>query len=259
MWGAIIGDLAGSIYEYEQTREVKGIKISNDLIPLNAFYSDDTILTVAVLDAIISNKSYEEMLRKYGKEFINYKPAFTPYFKKPFSPGFVKWLNGDYIGNSTGNGAMMRISPVGYLFTIEEDVIDNAKLATNPSHNTPEAIECAVIIARIIFMARRGYSKDDIIKKINLKYKYEPFITFNTSCLETINNCLCAVFSSQSFDESIRKILSYGGDTDTNACIVGSLAEALYDVDKDLVEKAKSKLPEEFVKKIELGYNIIRK
>lgn len=254
MWGAIIGDLAGSIYEFEQLKNVHLINPINDLIAKDSFYSDDTILTIAILDSILNNGNYEEYLKKYAFEYIGYKPNFTPYFKYPFSPNFIKWLNNDGYGYSNGNGAMMRISPVGYLFDTEREVIENAKMATIASHNTDEAITCATLIARIIYLARVGYPKDEIISYLDLQFKYIPFKQFNSTCYETIGNVLWATFTSSSFIESIQKIISIGGDTDTNACIVGSMAEALYGIDSILIEEAKTKIPLTAVRKLELGY-----
>lgn len=247
MYGAIIGDLSGSIYEFSQVKEVFSVKM-NKLIEDNAFYSDDTILTMAILDAIQNNGSYEEFLKYYINYFSNYRPDFRPYFRHPFSPGMMKWAKGNYQGNSTGNGAMMRISPVGYLFDLEEEVIKNAKLATIPSHNSVEAVDSATIIALIIFYARKGYSKEEIFKKLNLPIIYEPFKKFNSTCSETINNCLYALYISDNFNDSIKNALLMGGDTDTNACIVGSMAEALYGIDESIKKLAEEKLPREFIK-----------
>lgn len=257
MWGAIIGDLAGSIYEYNQVKKITKINIE-ELIPTNSFYSDDTILTIAILDCVLNNGSYSEYLKKYIKEYSNYKPDFTPYFKSPFSPGTMKWANtNNVLGTSIGNGAMMRISPVGYLFNKKEEVIINAYQATIPSHNKEESINAATLVSLIIFYARKGLTKEEIIEKLKIKLSYKPFEKFNTSCHETIDNCLYALFTSNSFEESIRKVISYGGDTDTNACITGSMAEALYGIDNYLIEKASNKIPSNFVKKLELGYKKI--
>ncbi len=256
MWGAIIGDIAGSIFEYEQLKSIKAVK-PVQIIPENGFFSDDTILTVAILDAIEHNKDYETYLKEYGKKYMSYKPNFTPYFSSSFAPGFIKWVNGEKSRNSIGNGAMMRISPVGYLFGSKQEVIKNAKLATIPSHNSPEAIECSTIIALIIYYARLGFPKEEIVKKLNLELRYKPFEKFNSTCFETIDNCLFALFTSNNFEESITKVISFGGDTDTNACIVGSMAEAMYGIKPDLIEKAKEKLPQEFVSVLENGYKII--
>lgn len=258
MLGAIIGDLSGSIYEYGQIKQISNIKI-NKLIEDNAFFSDDTILTIAILDAILNDKDYNKYLKEYANEFINYKPNTTPYFKTPFSPGFIKWSKENYIGESVGNGAMMRISPVGYLFDKEEDVIENAKLATMPSHNTKEAIDCATLIALIIFYARKGYTKDQIIKQLDIKLNYKPFTKFNFTCYETLDNCLYALFTSNSFEDSVSRVISYGGDTDTNACIVGSMAEALYGIDDSIKNQALNKIPECFVKKLSLAYSNVTK
>ena len=255
MWGAIIGDLAGSIYEYEQVKGVQTVK-TTEIIPEKAFFSDDTILTVAILDAINHDKDYEKYLREYGNKYVTYKPNVTPYFKTAFSPGFIKWLNKEKEGNSTGNGAMMRISPIGYMFNTEEAVKKNARLATIPSHNSEEAIKCSETIALIIYYARKGLKKEDIINKLNIKLQYKPFESFNSTCSQTIDNCLYAVFTSNSFEQSITRVISYGGDTDTNACIVGSMAEALYDIDPELISKARHKIPQEFNEVLDKAYKI---
>lgn len=258
MWGAIIGDLAGSIYEYEQSRQVSRIDVKN-LLCENSFYSDDTILTIAVLDAVLNNRDYELYLKKYADEYANYKPNYSPYFKTIFSPGFIKWSKSSLIGTSIGNGAMMRISPVGYLFDSEEDIINNVKKATIPSHNSKEAIECANLVAMIIYLGRIGYKKEEIISKLNLKFDYVPFAKFNTTCYDTINNCLYALFNSNTFEGALREVISYGGDTDTNACIVGSMAEVLYGIPDNLIETARKKIPNKFVKKLDIGYTKIKK
>lgn len=257
MWGAIIGDLAGSIYEYEQVKRISKINVS-DLITPNSFFSDDTILTIAILDAILNNNDYEKYLRKYGKDFLKYKPNFKPYFKSIFSPGYIKWLEENKIGNSIGNGAMMRISPIGYLFNTEEDIIKNVYEATMPSHNSKEAIECSSVVALVIFYARNGLSKKEILNKLKLNLIYKNYEKFNCTCYETISNCLYALFTSNNFEESLKNVISYGGDTDTNACIVGSMAEVLYGIDKNLIELAQEKIPDEFVKKLEAGYKRIK-
>ena len=258
MWGAIIGDLAGSIYEFEQTKGIKGIK-TNEIIPDNAFFSDDTILTMAIAEAVETDKDYEKHLRYYAKIFRDYKPDIKPYFRTSFSPGFIKWSDSNFVGSSVGNGAMMRISPIGFCFDNENDVKRNARLATIPSHNSKEAIVYSTLIALIIFYAKHDIPKAEILEKLGLSLKYKPFERFNTTCGETFDNCVYAAFNSTSFEESIKNILAFGGDTDTNACIVGSLAEALYGIDEKLIEKAKTYIPKEFkdILRREYSYQII--
>lgn len=256
MWGAIIGDLAGSIYEFDQFSKVSSVEVK-DIIVEDSFYSDDTILTIAVMDAILNDKNYEYYLKRYANKYLNYKPEHKPYFEGVFSPGFTAWVKGERKGTSKGNGAMMRISSIGYLAKSREEVIKNVREATMPSHNSEEAINCAEIVAMIIYLARDGYKKEEIISELNLEYSYSSFETFNSTCYETINNCLYALFSSNNFRESIKKVISFGGDTDTNACIVGAMAEALYGIDEELIQLAKNKIPLDFVFNLEKAYSLI--
>ena len=253
MWGSIIGDLAGSVYEFSQVKEVTPVVV-DELIREDSFYSDDTILMVAIIDAILNDCDYNKYLREYGLEFIDYKPDVTPYFKTSFSPGFIKWLKGNEEGLSMGNGAMMRIAPVGYLFNDLDTVREESEKATVPSHNNEESIKCAQVVASIIYLARNGYSKEEIIELLDLDISFKPFSKFNYTCSDTIGNCLYALFTTDSFENALREVISYGGDTDTNACIVGGMAEALYGVDQSLVDKAREKVPEKFVKVLEKAY-----
>lgn len=254
MLGAIYGDKAGSIYEFKQIKIIKPVKIEGNLITSESFYSDDTIETVAVIDAIINNKDYSQSLREYILANQGYKPNFAPYFKSSFSPNTLKWAKG--IGNydSIGNGAMMRISPVGYLFDNEKEIIKHAKLVTIPSHNSQEAIDCATTIALMIYYFRKGLNKEEVYKKLNLPVKYIPFTKFNMTCKETIGNCLYAIYYSNSFEDAIRKVLFMGGDTDTNACIVGSVVEALYGMSEEQKTIAQKDLPSAYIKLLKKVY-----
>ena len=247
MYGAIYGDLAGSIYEYSQVKEIKAIK-PKELIVKDSFYSDDTILTIAILDAIINDRNYDKYLREYISKYKDYKPEFKPFFETAFSPSIINWSEGKGNGNSHGNGAMMRISPVGFMFNNERDIIKNSRLATIPSHNSSEAIYSASTIALMIYYFRKGLSREEVYKMLNIDLKYIPFTKFNVTCEETIGNCLYVLYYSNSFDDAIRKSLLMGGDTDTNSAIIGSLAEALYGIDDIIKEKVNEKIPDEFVK-----------
>lgn len=253
MWGSIIGDLAGSVYEFSQIKEVTPVVV-DDLIRDDAFYSDDTILMVAIIDAILNDRDYNKYLREYGLEFIDYKPDVSPYFITSFSPGFIKWLKGNEEGLSMGNGAMMRIAPVGFMFDDLETVKEESEKVTSPSHNTSESIKCSQTVASIIYLARNGYSKEEIIDLLDLNISFKPFTKFNYTCGDTIGNCLYAVFTTDSFESALREVISYGGDTDTNACIVGGMAEAFYGVDQSLIDMAKEKIPKKFVKVLEKAY-----
>ena len=247
MYGSIYGDLAGSIYEFEQLKEIKSID-NGGYLSDKSFFSDDTILTVAICAAIKDDKDYDKYLRKYIIDYIDYKPDFHPYFRSSFSPNLIKWAKSDLEGHSQGNGAMMRISPVGFLFDNEEEVIENSKLATIPSHNSEEAIDSATKIALIIFYLRKGYSKEEVFNMLDINVKYTPFKKFNTTCKETIDNCLYAFYISNSFIDAMQKTLLMGGDTDTNCAIVGGMAEACYGIDETLIQDVNRKIPHKFVK-----------
>ena len=247
MYGSIYGDLAGSIYEFEQLKEIKSID-NGGYLSDKSFFSDDTILTVAVCAAIKDDKDYDKYLRKYIIDYMDYKPDFHPYFRSSFSPNLIKWAKSDLEGHSQGNGAMMRISPVGFLFDSEDEVIKNARLATIPSHNSGEAIDSATKIALIIFYLRKGYSKEEVFNMLDINVKYTPFKKFNTTCSETIDNCLYAFYCSNSFIDAMQKTLLMGGDTDTNCAIVGGMAEACYGMDNSLIQDVNKKIPTKFVK-----------
>lgn len=143
---------------------------------------------------------------------------------------------------------MMRITPVGYMFDKEQEVIKNAHLATIPTHNSSEALFYVTNIALMIYYFRVVYSKEDVIKKLNLKVEYIPFTKFNCTCKVTFGNVLYAIFNSNSFEDAIKQIIYMGGDTDTNVAIVGSVAGAIYGVPHDLIETVNKKIPNGFLK-----------
>ena len=259
MWGSIIGDLAGSIYEYDQTKGVHPVEVDK-IIKDNAFFSDNPIMTVAVIDAIVSGEgNYKKYIKKYGNEYRDYLPNFKPYFNSIFSPGFIKYLDGESKGESKGNGALMRISPVGYLFNRPIETETEAIWATGVTHNTTEAKDTASLVSLIIYWFRQGLTKEQVIDKLKIELKYVPFETFNKTCSATIGNVLYALFESKDYEDAIRKVISYGGDTDTNAAIVGGMAEALYGVPENLVNQAKTKVPDKFVKVLDRAYNMMNR
>jgi len=253
MLGAIIGDLAGSIYEYSQFKKTSLINV-DQTIEEDAFFSDDSILTIAIADGVLSGGAYVQKLKEYATKYAHYVPTSGEYFQTPFSPSFTKWAQEDLVGHSAGNGAMMRVSSIGYLFDCEEDVIKNARLATITSHDCVEAVDCATKVALAIFYARQGLSKERIIKKLGINIEKPNISKFNNTCSETIGPCFYALMQGNSFEECVRLAVSLGGDTDTNACIVGSMAEAIYGIDKHLVDKAVSKLPQEFIEVLHVAY-----
>jgi len=275
MYGAIIGDLAGSIYEYPEFNDTLKNKINLErrleifktkLISDNSFYSDDTILTIAILDAVLNNKNYEKMLRYYGNLYKDKVPQNIPYFKYMFSPTFVKWLNGKSIGNSTGNGALMRVSAIAYLYDDLDKIIEETFLSAIPTHNNKELFESLKILVSIIYYGRCGYSLtkiQNIIREfynINLDYNLENLQRTNIfdGTHKVISKCAYILFNSSDFEDAIRKIISIGGDTDTLACITGMMAESIYEIPKYLKEEVKKYLPNEFNNLLDRGYKKIK-
>lgn len=270
MLGAIIGDLAGSVYEYDECFNKSSLKqrlsrlIKPNLIEKDSFYSDDTILTIAILDSIISHIPYETKLREYGLTYYKQKPKTNAHhFKYMFSPGFIKWCRQEKKGNSKGNGALMRISPVAYLYNDLKTILNETRKATIPSHNDEQVIHAAQKISTVIYLARCDIPKLQIRKRVypNSDLSLSHLQEHNTfdSTYQILEACLCVLFDSSNFEDAIRKAISIGGDTDTIACIVGSMAEAIYGIDKSLKDEALDKLPQNFQNILQSGYQKVKK
>ena len=256
MLGAIIGDVAGSYIEvleiYDRSKGHRSyderIKILDKNVPLfgeRCSCTDDSILTMAIYDAIVNgNCNYEKYLRDYGLREVN--EGKDIYGRSRFGSGFVKWLEGDFQGESFGNGAAMRISPVGYLFDTMNEVKEQARLAAIPSHNHADAIMGAEAVAVTIFLLRTGHSKEDVYEYVKnnyyeLNYDLEDLQrnnVFSSKSSVSVPQALYVFFQSNDFEDSIRKALSIGGDSDTIACMAGGIAEAYYGMPENLKEKA---------------------
>lgn len=256
MLGAIIGDVVGSYYEVLEVKEIKNghrsyeerIKILDQNTPLFTEHSsvtDDSILTFAIYKAIKENKPYEEMLKYYAKQEIDLGKDM--YGRSRFGKGFVEWVNGNTEGTSYGNGASMRISPVGYLFDTLEEVKQESYKATIPSHNHEESILCAEAVSTSIFLLRNGMSREELKEYIEknyfkLDYDLEDLrrnYKFSSKSINSVPQAIFAFLESNSFEETIRNAISIGGDTDTIACIAGSLAESYYGIPQELLEQVK--------------------
>lgn len=261
MLGAIIGDIIGSYYEVLEVEEKKKnkqnrsyeerIKILDRKIPLfteECSVTDDSILTCAIYDAIKNNNDYEKYLREYGLKEKNL--GNDKYGRSRFGKGFIEWLENKKEGNSYGNGAAMRISPVGFCFDNIEEVKKQARLATIPSHNHEEAITSAEAVAVSIFLLRQGMTKEDVTKYVQANYygldytleNLQKNYTFTSKASESVPQALYIFSIANDFEDSIRKAISIGGDTDTIAAIVGSLSEAYYGIPENLKQQAKSYL-----------------
>lgn len=272
MYGAIIGDLAGSLYEYLEFVDSlnKDINLerrlsifdNDDLVHIDPFYSDDTILTIAILDSVLNNISYDINLKKYCRNYLDYRPDVDKYFKTAFSPNFIKWSKGETEGISSGNGSLMRISSIPYLFNDEEKIIEEAYKATTPSHNSKESLLSVKVLCLIIHYLKNNSNKNKVIEEVasSYGYNYNQSITylqnnnrFTGSSKKSLELALSAVYHTSSFDDAIKVAISFGGDTDTVGAITGSIAEQIYGIENKYIEIIDKKLPPEFVRMLKSG------
>lgn len=255
MLGAIIGDIAGSYYENLEMKKMKSgrsyeekVNIMNPSIPLftqNSSATDDSILTMAIYDACLNDGDYEKYLKKYTEREI--KKGSDKYGRNRFSPEFIKWVKGQSEGKSYGNGAAMRISPVGYLYDSLEIVKEETKKATIPSHNSKEALKSAEAISTSIYLIRNGIDKNHLKKYIEENYYSLDFdiealrhnYKFTSKAKDTIPQAIYIFLISKNFEDSIRKAISIGGDCDTIASITAALSEAYYGIPNHIIKEVK--------------------
>ncbi len=232
MYGAIFGDIVGSIYEWDNIK-TKDFELYDEF----SFFTDDTVMTIAVGSALVEcagdyadlSKAAIKQMLKLGRKYPNAGDGAR----------FEQWLL-DYSEpyNSWGNGAAMRISPVAYFAKSLDEVKELSYKVTAISHNHPEGIKGAEATATAIFLALQGKSKEEIKEYIVQNYyplgftldEIRPFYVFKASCQETVPQALEAFFESTDFEDAIRNAISVGGDSDTLAAITGSVAEAYYGV-----------------------------
>ena len=224
MIGAIAGDIIGSVYE--------GHNIKSTDFPLFdpwARFTDDTVLTLAIADAIMTGEDYGGKLREW----------YELYPERGYGSGFRRWAaSGRVIPRpSFGNGSAMRVSPVGFAFDTLEKVLEEAKKSAEPSHNHPEGIKGAQAVAASVFLARKGFSKPYIKNYIESTFSYDlsrtvdairPGYRFDVSCQGSVPEAIIAFLESTDIESAIRLAISLGGDSDTIACIAGGIAEAYY-------------------------------
>ena len=255
MIGAIIGDIVGSRFEFNNHRS-KDFELFTD----ECFVTDDSIMTLAVAKAIMETcRTFESSVVTSGfsDEFYSVLERNTIRYmqeigrKYPncgYGSRFYQWIFSDNPRpyNSFGNGAAMRISPVGFAARSKEEAVKMSKVVTSVSHNHAEGIKGAEATVIAIFMARTGSSKEEIRSRITRDY-YELDFTldeirdtyeFDETCQGTVPQAIEAFLESTSFEDAIRNAISIGGDSDTLAAITGGIAEAYYGVPIDMEEKA---------------------
>lgn len=239
MLGAIVGDVIGSIYEWDNIK-TKDFELVNE----GCYFTDDTVLTVALAESILSGESFASVMKRYYRRY----PGCG------YGGRFEEWAgsNDSRPYNSWGNGAAMRISPVGYAFESLQAVLAHAESFTAVTHNHPAGIKGGQAVAAAVFLGRTGSSKQSIKKYLSQAFHYDLTNTvdnlrltyeFDESCQKTVPEALICFFESTSFEDAIRNAISIGGDSDTIACITGAVAEAFYGgVPADIADQVTKKL-----------------
>ena len=268
MLGAIIGDIAGSKYEFNNTFDY-----DFEMFGEGCDFTDDTICTVAIADAILNGRSYQESLLDWCRRYPSPKGAYGGRFA-----GWIRSLDPQPY-NSFGNGSAMRVSPVAWLFDNLPQVLEEAEKTALPTHNHPEGIKGAKAVAHAIWYFRKSKfseeSKDSEneetkgLKNENAKASkdenetiqgfmsiarsyYEDFDTrvypkgkFDETCMDAVPLSFYLLSQASSFEDAIRLAISHGGDSDTIGAIVGSIAEARFGIPQEMKEKALSYLPDD--------------
>ena len=256
MLGAIIGDVAGSTYEFHNTKDY-----NCELFPEDSNYTDDSIMTVAVASWLLKDPSLSR--ETLVKEMVRFGKAF-PCPMGGYGGGFQQWLStkGERKPyGSWGNGSAMRVSAVGWFFETLEETENAAMISAVVTHNHPEGIKGAKATAAAIFLARNGATKEEIREYIESNYGYDlhktweywhPIYKWESGCQGTVPQAMIAFLDSDSFEDAIRKAVSLGGDSDTLACITGGIAEAYYkDIPQWIADRVLPLLPKRFLKVID--------
>lgn len=224
MLGAIAGDIIGSVFEFNNIKTEEF-----ELFTAKSRFTDDTVLTIAVADCILHGKDYASTIKEYALKYpdAGYGGMFYRWIKSSSSEPY----------NSFGNGSAMRVSPVGFAFDSEEDVLREARRSAEVTHNHPEGIKGAQAVALAILLARKGASKEEIKHRIENDFGYDlsftldeirPTYQFDETCQGSVPQAIRAFLESRDFEDAVRKAVSIGGDSDTIACIAGGIAEAFY-------------------------------
>ena len=265
MLGAIIGDIVGSIYEFDN------IKTKDfEFFDRECFFTDDTVMSVAVGEALLDMHPTDKEDEIEAKLVTSMKKWGREYPDAGYGGHFSYWLRTDDTQpyNSYGNGSAMRVAAAGWLYDDMFTTRYMARLTSAVTHNHPEGIKEAEATAAAIFLARNGASKQEIREYIQKEFSYalnftcdeiRPTYYFNETCMDTVPQSIVAFLDGESFEDVIRTGVSIGGDTDTLCAIAGSVAEAYYGIPKDIGETAKSFLTEDLLEVVEKFYNKLRK
>ena len=224
MLGAIAGDIIGSVYEWNAVKHKQFELFSERAAP-----TDDSILTLAVADALMGDRDYARSLREYARAYPN----------AGYGGSFSRWFREDGAGpyDSFGNGSAMRVSPVAWYADTLDEALAEAEASAIVTHNHPEGIRGAQATALCIFLARQGESKAVIRQEVTTRFGYDlarsidalrPHYRFDVTCQGSVPESIICFLEATDYEDAIRNAISLGGDADTMACIAGSIAEAFF-------------------------------
>lgn len=246
MLGAIVGDIVGSSYERHNVNST-----DFDLFPKGSRFTDDTVMTLAVAQWLMEDREHShggliKCMQRLGRRY----PAAG------YGERFRHWLltENPQPYNSCGNGAGMRVSPVGLYADTLDEALWLAMISAEISHNHPEGIKGAQAIAACVYLCRTGKSKEEIKAYVESSFGYNldrhiddirPFYTFNTLCQGSVPEAIIAFLEGDSFENVVRLAVSLGGDSDTIACMAGAIAACRYPVPMDIAGKCSDLLNDE--------------
>ena len=249
MLGAMIGDYVGSIYEFD----FNNIKTEDfPFFGKGCAFTDDSVMTIAVAEALMS--ALENGMRIEDECVRTMREWGRRYPSAGYGGRFRHWLASEdprpY--GSWGNGSAMRVSPAGWLFETLERTEAAAAATAATTHNHPEGIKGAQAVAACIFLARNGATKAEIKRTVEERYGYvldrtlaeiRPGYHMDESCKGSVPEAITAFLESEGYEDAVRKAVSIGGDSDTIACIAGSIAEAAYGIPGSIARKGREELP----------------
>lgn len=248
MLGAIIGDIVGSPYEFSYNRmNMSGIPFWNR----DCRFTDDSVMTLAIADALMRS---EDEGSDFRQEAVKSMRRFAlRYPAAGYGGRFSMWVVEDdpQPYGSWGNGSAMRVSSVGWAFDSLEETERMAAASADVTHNHPEGIKGAQATAAAIFLARTGSTKEQIKSYIEQRFGYDlnftieqirPEYSYDVSCQGSVPQSIVAFLEAQDYEQTVKLVISLGGDTDTMACIGGSIAEAFWGIPDEIESKGREYL-----------------
>ena len=240
--GTICGDVIGSVYEFHPIK-TKDFELFNK----HSTFTDDTVMTLAIANWLVKDKTSKRVLINELKLFGN------RYINAGYGRMFVAWLRDDdpQPYGSWANGSAMRVSPCAWAADSLEEAQDLAYLSAVVTHNHPEGIKGALATCDAVYLARIGASKEEIRNHVELRYGYDlsrsldeirPYYSFDVSCAGSVPESIICFLESDDFEDTIRNCVSLGGDADTQAAIAGSIASAFWEVPDDIVDNTLNRL-----------------